>query len=114
MGKRKKLENVRASNNSFTDITINSTRNVDVIAMNSTAVINIPQRIPDRSIRKAANSNGMKAFMIPNMIAPVVFATMSRLMLIGDSNNRSNDLLFRSKVMVTLALMLFQTIRKRP
>src|SRR5690554_2317735 len=101
IGKRKKFENVCASNTSFTETAINKPKKVEVTAIKNTPKNVDSQFMPDRSTMNEANRTGINALMIPKRMAPVVFASMSRFKLSGASNRRSNERLFLSKVIVT-------------
>src|SRR5690554_2802672 len=101
IGKRKKLEKVCASNTSLTETAINKPKKVEVTAIKNTPKNVDSQFIPERSTTNEANRTGINALMMPKRMAPVVFASMSRFKLIGASNRRSNERLFRSKVIVT-------------
>ena len=101
IGNRKKLEYVCASKTSLTETAINNPKKVEVIAISTTPKMTDTQSIPDKSTIKEAKITGTNALIIPKRIAPVVFASIKRLRLIGASNNLSKDRLLRSKVMVT-------------
>ena len=104
MGNRKKLEKVWASNTSLTDTAINKPRNVEDIAINTIAGTKAIQMIPDRSVKNTAIIIGTNALTIPNMMAPDVFANISRFSEIGANSNLSNDLPLFSKVTVTASM----------
>ncbi|RLL92324.1 hypothetical protein BG32_08040 [Mesotoga sp. HF07.pep.5.2.highcov] len=104
IGKRKKLENVCASNTSLAETAMKRPRKVEVTAISSTLTETRNQFIPDRSTIKRAKRTGTKALIIPKSIAPVVFASIRSLRLMGARSKRSNDLLFRSKVIVTASI----------
>jgi hypothetical protein len=104
MGNRKKLENVCASKTSLTDTAINSPKNVEDIAIKTIAGKNIPQMIPERSVKNTAIRIGINAFNVPKNIAPDVLANISRFSGIGANNNLSNDLLLFSNVTVTASI----------
>jgi len=53
---------------------------------------------------KTENKTGTMLLKIPNKIAPVIFAVISNLILIGANNNRSNDFDFLSNVIVTASI----------
>ena len=101
IGKRKKLENVWASNTSLTETAIKSPRKVDTTPIRMIAGTTRDQVIADRSTRKAAIITGMKAFTIPKRIAPEVLASMRSCNEMGAKSNLSNERLRLSKVMVT-------------
>jgi hypothetical protein len=104
MGNRKKFENVCASNISLTDTAINSPRKVDVTAIRITLIITGIQLIPDRFIKNNEKTIGTNAFKIPNIIAPTVFAIISKFNPMGASSSLSKDLPFLSKVIVTASM----------
>jgi hypothetical protein len=101
IGKRKKLENVWASNTSLAETEMKSPRKVDAIAMRTIAGITRAQAIPERSARKAAIITGTKALTIPKRIAPEVLANIRSCSDIGARSNRSKERLRLSKVIVT-------------
>ena len=101
MGKRKKLENVWASNTSLTETAIKSPRKVDTMPMKIIAGITSDQAIPERSVKNAAIITGIKALTIPKRIAPEVLANMRSSNEIGAKSNLSKERLRLSKVMVT-------------
>jgi hypothetical protein len=101
IGNLKKLEKVCASNTSLTDTAMNNPRKVDVTAISTTPETVVIQFTSDKSTIKEAKITGIKALIMPKIIAPVVFASMSSCRLIGASNNLSKDLLFLSNVIVT-------------
>jgi hypothetical protein len=104
IGKRKKFEKVCASNTSLTETAMNKPKKVEVTAIRITPKNAASQFIPDKSTMNEANNTGMKALITPKKIAPVVFASINRLRLIGASNSLSNERLFLSKVMVTASI----------
>lgn len=104
IGNLKKFEKVCASKTSLTETAINNPRKVEVTAINTTPINVNGQFIPDKSTINNANSTGMNAFIIPKIIAPVVFASIKRLRLTGASSSLSNDLLLLSKVIVTASI----------
>jgi len=104
IGKRKKLENVWASNTSLTETAIKSPKKVDTIAIRKIAGITRAQIIPDRSVRKAAITIGTNALTIPKRIAPEVLANIRSSSDIGARSNLSNDRLRFSNVMVTASI----------
>lgn len=101
MGNLKKFENVCASKTSLTDVAINNPMKVDAMEIRITARIMKDKFISEEFIKKVATMNGTKAFAIPKMIAPRVFANIIRLKGKGESKILSKVLLFFSKVMVT-------------
>ena len=101
MGKRKKLENVWASNTSLTETAIKSPRKVDATPIRIMAGMTRDQAIPERSVKNAAIITGTKAFTMPKRIAPEVLANIRSSSEIGDNNNLSKERLRLSKVMVT-------------
>ena len=101
MGKRKKFENVWASNTSLTETAIKSPRKVDTTPIRIIAGIIRPQVIPERSVRTAAMTTGIKALTTPKRIAPDVLASMRSSSEMGAKSNLSNERLLLSKVMVT-------------
>jgi head-tail adaptor len=101
IGKRKKLENVWASNTSLDDTAIKSPKSVDTIAIRIIAGTTKIQAIPERSARKAAISTGTKALTIPKRIAPEVLASIRSSSDIGASSNLSKERLRLSNVIVT-------------
>lgn len=104
MGKRKKFENVCASNTCFADTAINSPVNDEVTAIIKIAGIKSPHFTALRSIKKLAKMTGTNALKMPNIIVPVIFASTITLILIGASRSRSNDLPLRSNVIVTASI----------
>lgn len=104
MGKRKKFENVCASNTSRTETAINKPKKVEVTAISSTLKKAAGQLIPERSAKKEAKKTGIKALITPKMMAPVVLASINRFKLMGASSKRSKERLLRSKVMVTASI----------
>ena len=104
IGNLKKFENVCASNTSLTDTAINKPKNVEVIAINITLPSTNSQLIPDKLIKKDANITGIKALIMPNRMAPVVFDSISKFKLIGASKSLSKELFFLSKVIVTASI----------
>lgn len=104
MGNLKKLENVIASKTSLTETAINNPRKVDVTAIKITLIITGTQLIPDRLIKNNEKTIGTNAFKIPNIIAPAVFAIISKFKSIGASSSLSKDPPFLSKVMVTASM----------
>lgn len=101
MGKRKKFENVWASNTSLTETAMKSPRNVDTTPIRIIAGIIRPQVMPERSTRKAAMTTGTKALTTPKRIAPDVLASIKSSSDMGASSNLSKERLRLSKVMVT-------------
>ena len=71
------------------------------MAIKTTAGTIIDQFTADRFVKHNAIRIGTKALMVPNRMAPVVFASMSSSSEIGASNNLSNDRPFFSNVTVT-------------
>ena len=104
IGKRKKLENVWASNISLTDTAIKSPRKVDTIPMRMMAGITSGQAITDKSVRNAAIIIGTKAFTTPKTIAPEVLASIRSSRDMGAKSSLSNDRLRFSNVMVTASI----------
>ena len=104
IGNLKKFEKVCASKTSLAETAINNPRKADVTAINTTPANVNSQFIPGKSIINDANNTGIKAFIIPIIIAPVVLASIKRFKLMGASSNLSNDLLLLSKVMVTASI----------
>jgi hypothetical protein len=101
MGKRKKLENVCASNTSLTETAMKSPRKVDAIAIRMIDGTTRAQAIPERSARKAAIITGTKALTTPKRIAPEVLASMRSSSDMGARSNLSKERLRLSKVIVT-------------
>lgn len=101
IGKRKKLENVWASKTSLTDTATKRPRNVETIAIISTAGNAAAQATCERSARNKARITGTKAFAIPNKIAPAVLANIRSPTGIGASSKRSKERPFFSNVTVT-------------
>jgi len=102
IGNLKKLENVWASNTSLTETEINKPKNVEVTAIKIIAENKSNQLNPPPILNIIIDRiTGIKAFTIPNKIAPDVFANINFPILIGDNNNLSNDFPFLSKVIVT-------------
>ena len=104
IGKRKKLENVWASNISLTDTAIKSPRKVETIPIRMMAGITNDQTIPVRSVRNAAIIMGTKALTTPNRIAPEVLASIKSSRDMGARSSLSNDRLRFSNVMVTASI----------
>lgn len=104
IGKRKKLENVWASNTSLAETAIKSPRKVDTIPIRMIAGITSDHAIPERSTRNAAIIMGTKALTIPKKIAPEVLASIRSSREMGDRSNLSNDRLLLSKVIVTVSI----------
>jgi hypothetical protein len=101
IGNRKKLENVCASNTSLTETAINSPKKVELMAMSTIVGTRTYQFIADKSVKNIAANIGIRAFIVPKMIAPDVFASIKSSSDIGASRRRSKDLPFFSKVTVT-------------
>lgn len=101
MGKRKKLENVWASNTSLTETAMKSPRKVDATPIRIIAGITRAQAIPERSARKAAIITGTKALTTPKRIAPEVLASIRSSSDMGARSNLSKERLRLSKVIVT-------------
>jgi hypothetical protein len=101
IGKRKKLENVWASNTSLTETAMKSPNKVDTMAIRTIAGITRAQAIPESSARKAAIITGTKALTMPKRIAPEVLATIRSSSDIGARSNLSKERLRLSKVIVT-------------
>ena len=104
IGNLKKFENVCASKTSLTATAINRPRNVDTTAIRMTARRKTDHTIPERSTRNTAIITGTKALVIPNNIAPDVFANMRSSSDMGARSNLSNDRFFFSKVTVTASM----------
>lgn len=104
IGKRKKLENVWASNTSLAETAIKSPRKVDTIPIRIIAGITSDHAIPERSTRNAAIIMGTTALTIPKKIAPEVLASIRSSREMGDRSNLSNDRLLLSKVIVTVSI----------
>jgi hypothetical protein len=101
IGKRKKLENVCASNTSLTETAMKSPRNADATPIRMMAGITRVHAIPERFTRKAAITTGTKALTIPKRIAPDVLANIRSSSDIGARSNLSKERLRLSKVIVT-------------
>ena len=104
IGNLMKLENVCASKTSLTETEINSPRKVEVTAIKNTPDKTPAQFVPERSVRNDAISAGTIALIIPNSIAPLVFASISRCRLTGARRSLSNERLFLSNVIVTASI----------
>jgi hypothetical protein len=101
IGKRKKLENVWASNTSLTETAMKSPKNVDTTPIRIIAGITRAQAMPERSARKAAMTTGTKALTIPKRIAPDVLASIRSSSDMGARSSLSKERLRLSKVIVT-------------
>ena len=104
MGKRKKLENVCASNTSVTETATRSPRKVETTPVRIIAGMTRDQAIPERSARNAAMMTGTKALITPNRIAPEVLASIRTSKEMGASNSLWKEPLRLSKVMVTASM----------
>jgi len=104
IGKRKKFEYVCASNTSFAETEISNPSKVDMIDKRIIPTVSIVQLITVALKYNTENKIGTMLLKIPNSIAPVIFAIISNLILIGANNKRSNDLDFLSNVIVTASI----------
>lgn len=104
MGNLKKFEKVWASNTSFADVAIKSPSNVELIEVSNTPIVAVPHLMPVKSAKNTAKATGTKALMIPNKIAPDIFARTRIPKLIGASNSLSNERPLLSNVIVTASM----------
>ena len=104
IGKRRKLENVWASNTSLTETAINSPKKVEAIPISRMAGTTKDHVIPDKSARNEPIIIGTNALTIPNRIAPEVLAIISNSNEIGARSNLSNERLLLSNVIVTASI----------
>jgi len=104
MGKRKKFEKVWASKTSCTETAIKRPRKVEVTAIRKMVASTRSQLMPPRCVMNKAKPTGTNPLKIPKTIAPVVFASISRLRSMGAIKSLSKERLLLSKVIVTASM----------
>jgi hypothetical protein len=95
------LEYVCASNTSFADTDMNNPSNVDITDKKIIPIIRTIQLATTALKYRTENNIGIMLLKIPNNMAPLIFAVINHSILIGATNNRSNERDFLSNVMVT-------------